>query len=77
MAPTMNSTIEVSTRSRPIVLVVDDEPALLELVHDVVGHTQDYKLISASSVEEARQIIEDQLAIAPRQAGIACFGLAD
>jgi len=61
MAPTMKSTIEVSTRTRPLVLVVDDEPALLELVHDVVGRSaQNFRLVSAASVSEARRIIDEQ-----------------
>src|SRR4051812_31654426 len=61
MAPTMKSTIEVSTRAQPCVLVVDDEPALQELVNDVVGRSENNcRVICASTLQEARRIIDEQ-----------------
>ena len=50
MAATMKSAVENSVRARPSVLIVDDEPALLELVRDVLDASVDCRLISASSL---------------------------
>jgi DNA-binding response OmpR family regulator len=66
MALTMKSSVEASQQSLPCVLVLDDEPALLELVQDIVGASGNAgqplqcRLISASSLIEARRIIEEE-----------------
>lgn len=41
----------------PRVLVVDDEPELIELIGDVVKTQVDCKIVSAATVEEARTIL--------------------
>ena len=58
MAATMKSAVENSVRARPSVLIVDDEPALLELVRDVLDASVDCRLISASSLTEAKRILD-------------------
>lgn len=45
---------------RPKVLVVDDEAVLLEMIRDTVVPQLGCKLLSATSVSEARKIIESQ-----------------
>ena len=57
MSPTMNAPIEASTRARPNVLVVDDEPSLRELVNDVVGHGIDCRVLRAGTVREAEEVL--------------------
>lgn len=42
---------------RPSVLVVDDEPSLIELVDDVVGRQVDCRVIAATSLKQARKIL--------------------
>lgn len=58
MAATMKSAVENSVRARPSVLIVDDEPAMLELVRDVLDRSIDCRLISASSIDEAKRILD-------------------
>jgi DNA-binding response OmpR family regulator len=60
MAATMKSTLENTVRARPAVLIVDDEPAMLELVRDVLDRTIDCRLISAGSIHEAKRILDEQ-----------------
>lgn len=49
-----------TAKQQPRVLVVDDEPGLLELVNDVVGSQLNCKMISASNVAEARKILASE-----------------
>src|SRR5438309_10198350 len=57
MAPVVTSAAKARTKSPPRILVVDDEPMLIELVGDVVGKTIPCKLVSAKSIAEARKIL--------------------
>ena len=47
------------TRARPRVLVVDDEPCLVELIGDVV-RSMDCRIITAATVAEARRVLAAQ-----------------
>jgi FixJ family two-component response regulator len=58
MAPTLKPP-KIDT-ARPRVLVVDDEPAMIDLVTDVVGRATNCRLLCARDLREARQIIEEQ-----------------
>lgn len=49
-----------TTNAKPRVLIVDDEPAMVELIDDVVGHSIGCRLLSAGSVSEARKILASQ-----------------
>ena len=49
-----------AANSQPRVLVVDDEPALLELVDDVVGGHLRCRMIAAGSLAEAKKILATQ-----------------
>lgn len=60
MAVTMKPAKEISKVLPPRVLVVDDEPSLHELVRDVIGQNSDCQIVSASSLKEARKILESQ-----------------
>ena len=40
-------------RETPLILVVDDDPGILELVHDILSPT--YRVNKASSVKEAQE----------------------
>jgi signal transduction histidine kinase/FixJ family two-component response regulator len=46
--------------TRPRVLVVDDEPALIQLVRDVVGKATNCRLFSAGDLREAQAIIDKE-----------------
>ena len=59
MLPATSDSKSRSTQ-RPGVLVVDDEPGLIELIGDVVKAQVDCRIVTASSVEEARAILESQ-----------------
>lgn len=59
MAPN-TAMIEAPTDVRPRVLVVDDEPALVEMIGEVVGKNIDCWMITANNVGEARHILETQ-----------------
>lgn len=56
MLPATTDT-KIRSAQRPRVLVVDDEPELIELIGEVVKAQVDCKIVSASTVEEARQIL--------------------
>ena len=57
----MASTVQAAQSSpRPRVLVVDDEPAMLELVADVVGRETNCQMFSARDLREARKILDEQ-----------------
>src|SRR5215204_6160135 len=61
MSPTLNApTDSLATRTRPCVLVVDDEPALLELVRDVVGRGIDCRVLPAATLREAEELIRGE-----------------
>src|SRR6185295_17651982 len=57
MAPTAIANTKRSSKGVPRVLVVDDEPDLVEMLRDVIGKKIDCKIISAADLEEAKQII--------------------
>ncbi|HSI32742.1 MAG: response regulator [Phycisphaerae bacterium] len=59
MAPTKSSTAK-AVAARPRVLVVDDEPALLEMIGDTVAKGLNCRLIPASSIAQARKVLESQ-----------------
>src|SRR3954471_17113998 len=56
MAPVVKSDAAEKTK-QPRILVVDDEPNLIELVDDVVGGAIDCNLLTAKSISEARKIL--------------------
>ena len=60
MAATVKSQTSKTTRARPSVLIVDDEPAVLDTVRDLLGRTVDCSLISASTISEAKRILDEQ-----------------
>jgi response regulator of citrate/malate metabolism len=45
---------------QPRVLVVDDEPTLVELMDEVVSRSVDCRIVRAGSIGEARRILESQ-----------------
>jgi DNA-binding NtrC family response regulator len=49
-----------SAPTRPTILVVDDEPQVLELAADVVGREIDCNLLTATGVREAARLIESE-----------------
>jgi FixJ family two-component response regulator/GAF domain-containing protein len=54
----MNAAGDTATKgARPCVLVVDDEPALLDLVSDVVGRDFDCRILRADSLRQAEELI--------------------
>jgi len=59
MAPTKTSQAK-AVAARPRVLVVDDEPALLETISDTVAGALNCRLVRATSVAQARKILETQ-----------------
>src|ERR1051325_7657239 len=61
MAPVVSTTEKARTKPRPPrILVVDDEPTLIELVGDVVGKQIPCRLVSARSIAEAKKVMADQ-----------------
>ena len=58
MAPVVNQ-LKAQTADQPRVLVVDDEPELLELVRDMVGRQVACRVYAASTLEQARRILAD------------------
>lgn len=60
MAPVETVSPESRTHLPPRVLVVDDEPGLLELIEDVVRHGMNCRVLSASNIAEARKILATQ-----------------
>src|ERR1700753_3229007 len=59
MAPTALAK-KPTKHARPRVLVVDDEPSLLEMFRDVMAPRLDCQILTASDVNEAKRIIEKQ-----------------
>lgn len=57
VAPTTSSINKASAQRRPAVLVVDDEPAMLELSGDILARRTDARVLQATSCAEARRII--------------------
>jgi FixJ family two-component response regulator len=55
MAPTIVQSSKATVRPR--VLIVDDEPELIELITDVVGRQTDCRLLSARDLQEAEAIL--------------------
>jgi CheY-like chemotaxis protein len=51
---------KLPTTDAPRVLVVDDEPDMIELVHDTLGRNVDCQLTTAGSAAEAQRILESQ-----------------
>ena len=61
MAPVVTSAAKARTKAPPPrILVVDDEPTLIELVGDVVGKQIPCRLVSARSMAEAKKVLADQ-----------------
>ena len=58
MAPVVNKPPQTQAKT-PRILVVDDEPTLVELFGDVIGSSLDCNLVAATSVAEAKKIIAD------------------
>jgi FixJ family two-component response regulator len=59
MAP--NATLTKSPLTlQPRVLVVDDEPTLVELMDEIVSRSVDCRIVRAGSIHEARRILESQ-----------------
>ena len=56
MAPVVTKAASARIKT-PSILVVDDEPTLLELVGDIVGGTIPCKLVSARTLDEAKKIL--------------------
>jgi DNA-binding response OmpR family regulator len=48
------------TKTKPCVLIVDDEPAVLDMVGDVVSGSIDCRLIAARDLREAEAILSSQ-----------------
>src|SRR5947208_14165665 len=59
MAPIVTAN-RPATGALPRVLVVEDEPALVELVRDVVGPQIRCKLVFASDITQAKKILQAQ-----------------
>jgi response regulator of citrate/malate metabolism len=57
MASKMATTSTRATETRPRILVVDDEPMLVELIGDVVGGGMACQVISAKTIGEARKLL--------------------
>jgi FixJ family two-component response regulator len=55
MAPVV--TPKADPTPRPRLLVVDDEPELVELIRDMVGRNVDCGIVSAGSIAQAKQIL--------------------
>src|SRR5690606_37464459 len=72
MAPVVSKSTNASIKT-PSILVVDDEPTLLELVNDVVGGTIPCRLVSAGTIDEAKKI----LATTPIELLVADVNLPD
>jgi CheY-like chemotaxis protein len=60
MAAAAKSQNKKSPPPQPRVLVVDDEPNLVELIGEVVGKTMGCRIVSAASVAQARKILASQ-----------------
>ena len=60
MAPVVTNAASAKTKSPPRILVVDDEPNLIDLVDDVVGKKIPCKLVKARTLAEARKVLSTQ-----------------
>jgi FixJ family two-component response regulator len=60
MSPTVIATKKRASKGVPRLLVVDDEPDLVEMLRDVVGKKIDCKIMSAGDLDEARRIISKE-----------------
>lgn len=58
MTPVMNT--PVRTPPLPRVLVVDDEPDLIELVSDVLGRGGKFRLLTACDLSTAKKVLESE-----------------
>ena len=58
MAPVVTSAPQVRTKTPPRILVVDDEPTLIELVGDVVGRQIPCRLVAANSIAEGSVLVK-------------------
>lgn len=64
VAPTSSSINKASAQRRPAVLVVDDEPAMLELSGDILARRTSARVLQATSCAEARRILaREQVAL--------------
>jgi len=59
MTPVMSHTPVLSI-SKARLLVVDDEPSLMELVGDVIGREIPCRLMAAQTIQQAREVIEKE-----------------
>jgi len=59
MAPVVKQS-DASIKTKPCVLVVDDEPSVIEMVGDVVSRSIDCRLISARDLREAEGLMRGQ-----------------
>lgn len=58
VAPTSSaSTPKLTPQRKPAILVVDDEPAMLELSGDILARRADVRVLQAASIAEARRIL--------------------
>jgi FixJ family two-component response regulator len=57
MAPAAPAKPSKSHKTKPRLLVVDDEQSLVELMHDVVARSVDCRVLAARSIGEARDIL--------------------
>jgi FixJ family two-component response regulator len=49
-----------SIRTKPCVLIVDDEPATIEMVNDIVGRSIDCRIIAAHDLHEAQSLLASE-----------------
>src|SRR3954454_5364681 len=59
MSPVMNTSTKARVRPNRV-LVVDDEPGLIELVTDVVGRSSNCRLFTALNLAQAQRIHESE-----------------
>jgi FixJ family two-component response regulator len=57
--PALASRPKAAVATKPRILLVDDEPALVDLVRDVVGRSFDCELLTASTLHEARRVMSN------------------
>ena len=57
MAATAIANKKRASKGIPRVLVVDDEPELVQMLRDIVGRKIDCKFLSAADIDEAKKII--------------------
>jgi DNA-binding response OmpR family regulator len=60
MASIVKATKSAQAAAKPRILVVDDEPSLLELIDDVVGRSLPCNIIAARSITDAKKILATQ-----------------